>query len=156
MVIPTEQIASIPRPVELVAAAAEKSPGEVAMRDLAGMTILVVDDHADARDLMQLVLGNRSARVVCAANAQEALALVESERPHVLVSDISMPVVDGYELLRRVRELGAARGGDVPAIALTAFACSEDRARALRAGFVAHLAKPVEPLELVATIASAA
>ena len=67
-----------------------------------------------------------------------------------------MPELDGYELLRRVRALGPARGGNVPAIALTAFARSEDRTRALRAGFQVHVSKPVEPTELVATVANAA
>jgi CheY-like chemotaxis protein len=79
---------------------------------------------------------------------------VEQERPDVLVSDIGMPDVDGFELLRRVRALGEARGGKVPAVALTAFARSEDRTRALRAGFLVHVSKPVEPAELVATVAS--
>ena len=74
----------------------------------------------------------------------------------MLVSDIGMPDVDGYELLRRVRALGPARGGRLPAIALTAFARSEDRTRALHAGFQVHVAKPVEPSELVATVASIA
>ena len=72
----------------------------------------------------------------------------------MLVSDIGMPDVDGFELLRRVRALGEARGGNLPAIALTAFARSEDRTRALRAGFLVHVSKPVEPSELVATVAS--
>jgi CheY-like chemotaxis protein len=79
---------------------------------------------------------------------------VERDRPDVIVSDIAMPDVDGYELLRRVRALGPAHGGRIPAIALTAFARSEDRTRALRAGFLVHVAKPVEPSELVATVAS--
>jgi CheY-like chemotaxis protein len=79
---------------------------------------------------------------------------VELERPDVLVSDIGMPGVDGYELLRRVRALGPARGGRIPAIAVTAFARSEDRTRALRAGFLVQVSKPVEPSELVATVAS--
>ena len=74
----------------------------------------------------------------------------------MLVSDIGMPDVDGFELLRRVRALGPDRGGRVPAIALTAFARSEDRTRALRAGFVVHVSKPVDPSELVATVASVA
>ncbi len=77
-----------------------------------------------------------------------------ASRPHVLVSDIGMPTVDGYQLLRLVRALGHARGGGVPAIALTAFARSEDRTRALHAGFLVHVAKPVEPAELVAAVAS--
>ena len=74
----------------------------------------------------------------------------------MLVSDVGMPNIDGYQLLRMVRELGLARGGGVPAIALTAFARSEDRTRALRAGFLVHVTKPVEPAELVATVASVA
>jgi len=72
------------------------------------------------------------------------------------MSDIGMPDVDGFELLRRVRALGPARGGKLPAIALTAFARSEDRTRALRAGFLVHVSKPVEPSELVATVAAVA
>ena len=74
----------------------------------------------------------------------------------MLVSDVGMPNIDGYQLLRMVRELGLARGGGVPAIALTAFTRSEDRTRALRAGFLVHVTKPVEPAELVATVASVA
>ncbi len=88
------------------------------------------------------------------ALAPAALATVEADHPDVLVSDVGMPDVDGYELLRRVRALGPARGGRLPAIALTAFARSEDRTRALRAGFLVHVSKPVEPSELVATVAS--
>ena len=79
---------------------------------------------------------------------------MERERPDVLVSDIGMPKVDGYELLRMVRALGPARGVRLPAITLTAFARSEDRTRALHAGFLVHVSKPVEPSELVATLAS--
>ena len=122
--------------------------------DLSGVKVLVVDDEADARDLLARVLGECNAHVVTASHAEEALAKVENERPHLLVSDIGMPDVDGFELLRRVRALGEARGGRIPAVALTAFARSEDRTRALRHGFQVHVAKPVEPAEFVATIAS--
>ena len=122
--------------------------------DLSGVTVLVVDDQPDARDLMARLLGDCGARVLTAGNAVEALALVEREKPDVLLSDIGMPDVDGYELLRRVRALGEARGGRVPAIALTAFARSEDRTRALHHGFRVHLAKPVDPAELIATVGS--
>jgi PAS domain S-box-containing protein len=123
--------------------------------DLAGLRILVVDDHDDARELIARVLGECRAEVVLCASAAEALEVLERRRPAVIVSDIAMPEMDGYEFLRRVRgrDDDAAR---IPAIALTAFARSEDRTRALRAGFLAHLAKPVEPSELVASIASAA
>jgi signal transduction histidine kinase/ActR/RegA family two-component response regulator len=122
--------------------------------DLAGITVLVVDDEADARELVARILAECGAEVLTASSAQEALATIERSRPHVLVSDIGMPAVDGYQLLRLVRELGLARGGGVPAVALTAFARSEDRTRALRAGYLVHVAKPVEPTELVATVGS--
>ncbi len=124
--------------------------------ELGGLTVLVVDDHADARDLIERILQTSDATVITASSSEEALALVESHRPDVLVSDIGMPGGDGYELLKQVRALGVERGGAVPAIALTAFARSEDRTRSLRAGFAAHVAKPVEPPELVATVASVA
>ncbi|HUG53807.1 MAG TPA: ATP-binding protein, partial [Vicinamibacteria bacterium] len=124
--------------------------------DLSGLKVLVVDDQEDARELIARVLGECKAEVITASSADEALLLVERERPHVLVSDIGMPDVDGFELLKRVRALGADRGGRVPAIALTAFARSEDRTRALHHGFRVHVAKPVEPAELVATVASVA
>ena len=122
--------------------------------DLAGIKVLVVDDEADARELLKRVLTDCGATVVTADGASEALALIESDRPDVLVSDIGMPDVDGYTFLKQVRALGKQRGGRLPAIALTAFARSEDRTRALLAGFLVHVAKPVDPSELVATIAS--
>jgi signal transduction histidine kinase/ActR/RegA family two-component response regulator len=122
--------------------------------DLSGIKVLVVDDQPDARDMIKRVLEDCDADVVTAGSAAEALRAVEEGRPDVLVSDIGMPDVDGYELLRRIRALGPPPGGHLPAIALTAFARSEDRTRALRAGFLAHVAKPVEPSELLATVAS--
>jgi PAS domain S-box-containing protein len=124
--------------------------------DLAGIKVLVVDDEIDARDLIYRVLSDCHAEVLLAGSARDALRLIEIERPDVLVSDIGMPDVDGYELLKQVRALGKLRGGRMPAIALTAFARTEDRTRALRAGFLVHVAKPVEPSELVATIANVA
>lgn len=124
--------------------------------DLSALKVLVVDDEADARELIKLALTECNAEVLTAGSAEEAVLLVEKERPHILVSDIGMPDVDGFELLRRVRALGSARGGTLPAIALTAFARSEDRTRALQAGFLVHVSKPVEPSELVATVANIA
>ena len=131
-------------------------PVEFKHSDLSGIKVLVVDDETDARALIARVLQECDANVLCAANAAQALALVEREKPDVLVSDVGMPDVDGFELLRRVRALGPAKGGTVPAVALTAFARSEDRTRALRAGFLVHVSKPVEPSELVATVATVA
>ncbi|HUP91881.1 MAG TPA: ATP-binding protein [Solimonas sp.] len=122
--------------------------------DLGGIRILVVDDELDARELIQRVLQECHATVVTAASAAEALPMLDSARPDLLISDIGMPEVDGYELLRRVRARGPEHRGSIPAIALTAFARSEDRTRALRAGFLVHVAKPVEASELVATVAA--
>ena len=122
---------------------------------LEGVRVLVVDDEADARQLLERVLGDFSAEVMTASSASEALPLVQSFDPHVLVSDIGMPGRDGYDLIRDVRALPAPRRR-LPALALTAFARSEDRTRAMLAGYQVHLAKPVEPSELIATVASLA
>jgi PAS domain S-box-containing protein len=134
----------------------QASPLSFLAADLTGLKVLVVDDRLDARDLVRRVLEECHADVLTAATAEEALGLVQAEMPDVLISDIGMPDADGFELLRRVRALGPHRGGRIPAIALTAFARSEDRTRALRAGFLVHVAKPVDPSELAATVASVA
>jgi signal transduction histidine kinase/CheY-like chemotaxis protein len=131
-------------------------PAELALADLSGIRVLVVDDAPDALELTRQVLASCGASVQAADGAVAALALLASERPDVLVSDIGMPEVDGYELVRRLRRFGAAGGGDIPAIALTAFTRQQDRDEALRAGFTAYLAKPVAPAELVATVAGLA
>ena len=114
----------------------------------------MVDDDADTRALVGKVLSDCGARVALADSAARALQLVAQERPALLLTDIGMPELDGYGLLRALRALGGADA--IPAIALTAFARTEDRTRALREGFRLHLAKPVEPAELVATVASVA
>jgi PAS domain S-box-containing protein len=124
--------------------------------DLSGLRILVVDDEPDACSLIKRVLDRCHAEVVTASSAEEALPLVEAGQPDMLISDIGMPNVDGYELLRRIRALGPARGGRVPAIALTAFARPEDRMRSLSAGYSVHVSKPIEPEKLTATVANLA
>jgi CheY-like chemotaxis protein len=123
---------------------------------LEGISVLVVDDDADARALVKRVLENCGARVILAASAREALDLVPRERPDMILSDIGMPGEDGYEFIRKVRALHPDKGGRTPAAALTAFARAEDRMRALRAGYQTHAAKPVEPAELTAVVASLA
>jgi signal transduction histidine kinase len=105
--------------------------------DVAGLSVLVVDDDADARETIAVVLGQRGARVETAGSVQEALAAIDRARPDVLLSDIGMPGEDGYALIRRVRALPPERGGCVPAAALTAYAGAADRARVLAAGFQA-------------------
>jgi PAS domain S-box-containing protein len=120
---------------------------------LADVCLLVVEDEVDTLDFVSQLLESHGATVLTARNAEEALALLRHERPDVLVSDIGLPEVDGYQLIQQVRR-EVPGGYDLPAIALTAYARSEDRMRALRAGYQAHIAKPVEPGELIATIAS--
>jgi hypothetical protein len=132
------------------------APIDDAGADVAGVRVLVVDDEPDARALVQRLLRDRGAVVAVAASAAEAMACLDGARFDVLVSDVGMPEADGYELIRRVRALGVAAGGNVPAIALTAYARAEDRVRAIAAGFQMHVTKPVEPVELLTMVASAA
>jgi signal transduction histidine kinase/ActR/RegA family two-component response regulator len=123
-------------------------------RDLAGVSVLVVDDDRDARELIARILTDCNARVRIAASAREAFAALQADMPNLLISDLGMPEVDGFELLSWVRALPRDRGGLLPAVALTAFARSEDRLRALEAGFSSHISKPVEPSELIEAVAS--
>jgi PAS domain S-box-containing protein len=126
-----------------------------AMIDLTGVDVLAVDDEPDACGLVKHVLEGCHARVQTAASAREALQFLQQRSFHVLVSDIGMPVEDGYDLMRTIRSLdGSAR--EVRAVALTAFARSEDRRRAALAGYHTHLAKPVEAGELIAIVANLA
>ena len=136
-------------------AAVASSPFKVDGISLTGIRVLVVEDDADARNLVRRVLADSGAKVVATASAAEALAALESFTPDVMVSDIGMPEQDGYELIRRVRMLGGD-AGRVQAVALTAFARMEDRTQAMLAGYQMHLAKPVDPRELAITVASLA
>jgi CheY-like chemotaxis protein/two-component sensor histidine kinase len=123
--------------------------------DLAGLAVLVVDDEADSLALIRRILEECSAQVIEVASATEALERLARQIPDVIVSDIGMPVQDGYWLIQRIR----ASDGEIahiPAIALTAYARIEDRLKAIRAGFQLHLSKPVEPIELVSMIHSLA
>lgn len=130
-------------------------PNEEAPR-LDGMRLLVVDDEEDARALLSEVLRDRGAEVHVASSAHEALAQFTTIRPDVLVSDIGMPDDDGYFLIRMIRSMPQEDGGRTPAVALTAYARHDDRQRAFAAGFQVHVPKPVEPLQLVTTVANLA
>jgi signal transduction histidine kinase/ActR/RegA family two-component response regulator len=123
-------------------------------RDLSGVKVLVVDDEPDARELVKRILSDCRASVAAVGSAHEALRALADERPDLLVSDLGMADIDGFALLAQVRALDAAAGATLPAIALTAFARPDDRVRALEAGFHAHIAKPVEPSELIAAVAA--
>jgi CheY-like chemotaxis protein len=120
--------------------------------ELVDLKILVVDDEKDARDLVAAVLEQMGARVTSAGSAEEALTAVELELPDLLLSDIGMPGKDGYALIREFRALPHA--ASIPAAALTAYARAEDRRKALDAGYMMHIPKPVEPAELIAVIAN--
>jgi len=117
-------------------------------RLLSGVNVLVVDDEEDARELLKTVLESYGATVTIVASAPEAMSEFERSTPHVIVSDIGMPLEDGFSLMRRVREKPVHAGGDVPAIALTAYASASDREAALTAGYQAHVAKPFEPADV--------
>lgn len=123
---------------------------------LKGLRVLVVDDEPDARDLLQSILRQCQADVRAAGSAIEALDALEHFAPNVLVSDIGMPDLDGYDLISEIRRRPADRGGCVPAIALTAFSRVDDRRRCLSSGFQVHVPKPVEPAEILAIVASLA
>jgi PAS domain S-box-containing protein len=151
--LPGEDVASAQKPA---AAYRRLDTASSRLINLARRRILVVDDDADARDLLAQILGQAGAVVTVAASADEALDVLRRWRPDVLVSDIGMPGDDGYVLIRKVRALGFEDGGQVRAVALTAYARSEDRVLALEAGFHTHIAKPVDPLELTALIAGLA
>ncbi|MBN3895563.1 MAG: response regulator [Nostoc sp. NOS(2021)] len=118
------------------------------------LRVLIVDDEADARHLLTTILRQYGTQVIAAASACEALLALQEFKPHVLVSDISMPQEDGYTLIRKVRALPTDQGGRIPAVALTAYARAEDRTQALLAGFQLHVPKPVNPGELAAVIAN--
>ena len=121
---------------------------------LSGLRLLVVDDERDAREWIGRVLEDNGAQVRLLAGAADALQQLPEFQPDVLLSDIGMPGTDGYALIRQLRALPEAMGGATPAIALTAFARNEDRARALGAGYQLHLGKPIDEDELVAAVAS--
>lgn len=126
--------------------------GDSGERSLGGVRILVVDDDPDSREAVTSVLEHYGAVVTAVGSAAAALEAIQIEPPGVLLADLSMPGMDGYALIRRIRALPPERGGRTPAAALSAHAGAEERARTLQAGFQYHLAKPVEADRLVAVI----
>ena len=120
---------------------------------LSNVRMLVVDDESDGRAFLARVLEDRGASVTCASSGREALEALSREHFDLLLSDIGMPGMDGFDLIRRVRALDKSRTGPLPAIAITAYARAEDRQRSLLAGFHMHLSKPIEARELIASIA---
>ncbi|MBM7118110.1 PAS domain-containing protein [Archangium primigenium] len=135
---------------------AQQQEGLDCPTELNGLRLLLVDDEADTREYLRMVLERCHAQVETASSAAEGMELLLRTRPHVLVSDIGMPGEDGYAFIRKVRALPASKGGRVPAVALTAYARAEDRTRALLAGFKAHVPKPIQRAELLAVLISLA
>ena len=121
---------------------------------LDGLRVLVVDDDEEVRELVEAILGRHGAQVQTVTSGAQAFQLLQGAPPDVLISDLAMPDMEGYELIRRVRQLSQEDGGRVPAVALTAHARAEDRRRSLLAGFHMHIAKPVDPEELIVVVAS--
>lgn len=119
---------------------------------LGGLRVLVIDDNADTLELVAVILEQYGTEVITAASATEAMQVIAQSKPDVLVSDIAMPGVDGYSLIRQVRTLSSEQGGQIPAVALTAYAGEEQRTLALDSGFQMHVSKPVDPAELVAVV----
>ncbi len=130
----------------------ERSPEEGQRLD--GISILLVEDNPDTLDMLRYIFDERGAEVITAASVPEALDALERRSPNALVSDIALPDQDGYELIRQVRERAPEHGGQIPAVAVTAYAAPEDRVRALDSGFQRHLAKPIDPDEMIAVVAS--
>jgi PAS domain S-box-containing protein len=143
-VTPPERAAGMPRRTTDAAAAR-----------LSGTRVLVVEDEADGRELLEAVLTSAGAEVATAANAAQGLDLLQRFRPHVLVSDIGMPEEDGYSLIQRVKALPGS-AASIPSIALTAFTRAQDKTKALAMGFTTHVSKPVNPDDLVITVANLA
>ena len=134
----------------------EIEPQPARRLQLKGKRILVVDDEADMREILIFLLEEYGAQVTAVASAIEALEALAQVQPDLLLSDIGMPEVDGYMLMRQIRAMSPEQGGEIPAIALTAYAGDTDQKQVLAAGFQKHIAKPVEPADLVAAIANLA
>jgi CheY-like chemotaxis protein len=127
-------------------------PSLADLPSLSGTHVLAVDDDPDALRLLKEILEAVGATVTTAGSGRIALEIIATDRPDVLVADLGMPLMDGFELIRRLRTSAVAAARAIPAAALTAYARSEDRAKALKSGFEMHLAKPIDPAELIAAV----
>jgi hypothetical protein len=146
---------AVAEPTNAVAASREDDEWPFVMPQadaLAGMTVLAVDDHRPTLELLAFVLRAAGATVVPAINADDGYRLLQLSRPDVVLSDVGMPGEDGLTFIGRVRRLAPERGGDVPAVALTAYVRQDDRDKVLSSGFQAYLSKPIEPMALVSSI----
>jgi CheY-like chemotaxis protein len=126
-----------------VCPAEDEAPSFSEVERLAGIHVLVVEDDADSLELMKLILNGWGCTVSSAANVQEAFTVVELWQPDIILSDVGLPLEDGYTFMRRLRRLERSRGGRIPAVAVTAFSSESDRQMATTAGFDEHVSKPV-------------
>jgi CheY-like chemotaxis protein/two-component sensor histidine kinase len=149
-VLSSQEVGDAERPVR------DATTGANRPARLDGVRVVLIDDDDDGRAMLTILLELAGAEVAAAGSVHEALALLDTMRPDVIVSDVGMPDEDGFALIRRVRAREVEGGGRVPAIALTGYVRPEDRARLLAAGFQQHLRKPLEPGEIVGAIASLA
>jgi PAS domain S-box-containing protein len=147
---------SAQRPLETQQSIHPASGGNEKAPSLKGLRVLLVDDEESAREVVSLILSQADAQVRTAESAAAALNILDQWRPDILVSDVGMPQVDGYDLIRLIRARPAESGGSIPAAALTAYARTEDRLRVLSAGYQTHVQKPVQPIELITVVASLA
>jgi signal transduction histidine kinase len=154
--LPAAAVQSLDSPPPTNATSPRSASISTAAFNLSGLRVLVVDDEPDGRDTIAMVLATHHAEVTTASSAREALSLMRQSPFDVLVSDIGMPEEDGYDLIRQVRQLPCTEAAHIPAMALTAFAREEDRLQALAAGFQMHVIKPIEPTDLLASVAKLA
>jgi PAS domain S-box-containing protein len=150
--IPVRAAQDVERKPEQLHAAIEEAAVIECSPKLENVRVLIVDDEADARSVLTAIIKQCGAEVLAVATTAEAVEAMESFKPDVLLSDIGIPGEDGYTLIRKVRALSPEQGGKIPAVALTAYAREEDRMRALMAGYQSHVAKPVNPAELIAVL----
>ncbi len=141
---------------DFVDSASVRSPAEVNVPALDNVRVLAIDDEPDTLNMLATLLSRRGAQVQTVTSAQAALTIMQTWKPDVILADIAMPGEDGYSLISKVRRLSREEGGDIPAIALTAYARVDDRLHTIAAGYQTHLAKPADPSQLIATVASLA
>jgi signal transduction histidine kinase/ActR/RegA family two-component response regulator len=142
--------------VETRSSSSFRAPAFEGLEELVGLSVLLIDDERDTRELLTELLEQCGCTIHAASSADEGLAILDEVSPQVILSDIGMPGTDGYAFIEKVRARPRAKGGGIPAAALTGFTSAEDRSRALRAGFQMHIRKPIEPAELVANLANLA
>lgn len=125
----------------------------ISAKGLTELEVLVVDDDPDSRDLIVFVLEEDGAKVTAVSSALEALQVLQQDKFSLLISDIGMPQMDGYMLMQEIRSWTPENGGQIPGIAVTAYAGEGDQQQALAMGYQCHLAKPIDPMKLLTTIA---